>query len=431
MLFSHVALLQRDGSGLRDAWVGTEGSRISYVSQTAPQDMASFGEMVDGRGRLLMPGMYNAHAHTPMTLLRGYAEALPLDRWLNELVFPFEAKMIPEDSYWGSMLAFAEMLRFGTVSCSDMYFHSEARIRAVADAGIKANLCDSVVAIPDGNFDELESCLESDRLARDVHGCCNGRIRVDYNLHAEYTTGPTVVAQVAQHAKEHGLGLQVHISETRSEHEECKQRHGGMTPVQYFESLGVFDVPVTAAHCVWVEQGDIEIMAAHGATVAANPVSNMKLGSGFAPVGKMLDAGVNVALGTDGTASNNNYDMFQDLFAFALTAKGSTLDPCCVTPAQALYSATRAGALAQGRPDCGYVEEGMRADLVLLDTTGPSWCPGIDLACDIVYAGHGSDVVMTMVDGDVLYRDGVWPGIDIERVKFEVCQRSQRILSML
>lgn len=430
MLFSGVAVLQRDGSVLRDAWVATQGCRIAYVSQDEPQDRLAYGEQVDARGRLLMPGMYNAHSHMPMTLLRGYAEALPLARWLNESVFPFEAKMTPEDSYWGTMLAIAEMLRFGTVSCSDMYFHSDARVRAVSESGIKANLCDSVVAIPDGDFDTLESCLKSDLLAEKIHGTCDGRIRIDYNLHAEYTTGPVIAAQVAQHAKDHGLGIHVHVSETRSEHEECKQRHG-MTPVRYFESLGLFDVPVTAAHCVWVEDDDIEVLAAHGATVAANPVSNMKLGSGFAPVGKMLDAGVNVALGTDGTASNNNYDMFQDLYVFALMAKGSTLDPCCVTPSQALYAATRAGALAQGRPDCGYVEEDMRADLVLLDITGPTWCPGIDTGCDIVYAGHGGDVVMTMVDGEVLYRDGLWTGIDIERVKFEVARRARRIISEL
>lgn len=430
MLFSGVAVLQRDGSVLRDAWVATQGCRIVYVSQDEPQDRLAYGEQIDARGRLLMPGMYNAHSHMPMTLLRGYAEALPLARWLNESVFPFEAKMTPEDSYWGTMLAIAEMLRFGTVSCSDMYFHSDARVRAVAESGIKANLCDSVVAIPDGDFDSLESCLKSDLLAEKVHGTCDGRIRVDYNLHAEYTTGPVIAAQVAQHAKDHGLGIHVHVSETRSEHEECKQRRG-MTPVRYFESLGLFDVPVTAAHCVWVEDDDIEVLAAHGATVAANPVSNMKLGSGFAPVGKMLDAGVNVALGTDGTASNNNYDMFQDLYVLALMAKGSTLDPCCVTPSQALYAATRAGALAQGRSDCGYVEEGMRADLVLLDITGPTWCPGIDAGCDIVYAGHGGDVVMTMVDGEVLYRDGLWTGIDIERVKFEVARRARRIISEL
>ncbi len=430
MLFSRVALLQRDGSVCRNAWVGTDRCRIAYVGTQEPADKSRFGEEVSGAGRLLMPGLYNAHSHAPMTLLRGYAEALPLARWLNESVFPFEAKMTPEDSYWGSLLAFAEMMRYGTVSCSDMYFHSRSRVDAAIESGIKVNLCDSVVAIPDGEFDRLESCLESDRLATEVHGAQDGRIRVDYNLHAEYTTGPRIAAQVAQHAKAHGLGVHVHVSETRSEHEECKQRHG-MTPVRYFESLGLFEVPVTAAHCVWVEEDDIRVLADHHATVASNPVSNMKLGSGFAPVGKMIEAGVNVALGTDGTASNNNYDMFQDLYVFALTAKGSTLDPCCVTPVQALYAATRAGALAQGRSDCGFVEQGMRADLVLLDITGSAWCPGTDLACDIVYAGHGSDVVMTMVDGVVRYRDGEWPGMDMERIKFEVSSRAKRIIGEL
>ena len=201
--------------------------------------------------------------------------------------------------------------------------------------------------------------------------------------------------------------------------------------MQYFESIGVFDVPVIAAHCVWVDDKDIEILAKCGATVALNPASNMKLASGFAPVQKLLDAGVNVALGTDGMASNNNHDLFQDMYLMGTIYKGHELDPAIISPKQVIAAATRGGALAQGRCDCGLVKVGMKADLTVLDTTGASWCPMTNPEVNIVFSGHGSDVVLTMCDGEVVYRDGVCPGIDLEQVKAEVSARTKRIISEL
>ena len=201
--------------------------------------------------------------------------------------------------------------------------------------------------------------------------------------------------------------------------------------MQYFESIGVFDVPVIAAHCVWVDDKDIEILAKRGATVALNPASNMKLASGFAPVQKLLDAGVNVALGTDGMASNNNHDLFQDMYLMGTIYKGHELDPAIISPKQVIAAATRGGALAQGRCDCGLVKVGMKADLTVLDTTGASWCPMTNPEVNVVFSGHGSDVVLTMCDGEVVYRDGVCPGIDLEQVKAEVSARTKRIISEL
>ena len=221
------------------------------------------------------------------------------------------------------------------------------------------------------------------------------------------------------------------MSETRLEHEECKERHGGLTPVRYFESLGLFDCPTTAAHCVWVDDEDIEVLARRGVFVAANPASNMKLGSGFAPVSKMLERGVRVCLGTDGMASNNNHDMMQDLYLLALSAKGAACDPTAISPKQALAAATRTGALSQGREDCGYVGVGARADLCVLDVAGPSWTPMTNPLVNVVYAGHGADVCLTMCDGRVVYRDGQWPLVDAERAKAEVAARTRRIVGEL
>ena len=244
----------------------------------------------------------------------------------------------------------------------------------------------------------------------------------------------------------------------------------------YFDSLGLFDVPVTAAHCVWVDEADLDILQAHGVFVANNPASNMKLGSGFAPIPEMLRRGIPVCLGSDGMASNNNHNLFHDMYLQALIYKGATLDPTAVTPQQALAAATRTGALSQGREDCGVVAEGARADLCVLDITGPSWCPAPDPVYNLVYAGDGADVVLTMCDGEVIYRatsavavsagasgaasadasgaasagvpgatsagtargciqhavtNAEWPTIDIERAKAECAARTARIISEL
>lgn len=431
MLFSDITLIDETFAAREHAWVGTLDGRIAYVGDAAPDDAARFGDVYPGRDRVLMPGMYNAHSHAPMTLLRGYAESLPLQTWLTERIFPFEAKMTAEDCYWATKLACAEMLRYGTVSFSDMYYHSRECVRAVREAGMKCNMSDTLIAPQEKPYESYPLAEANRAYLAELQGADDGRIAIDFNVHAEYTTNPLSVRTLAEAAKEAGVRVQVHVSETKSEHEECKERHGGMTPVRYFDSLGLFDVPTTAAHCVWIEGEDFDILAERGVTVAANPVSNLKLGSGFAPVPRMLDAGINVALGTDGCASNNNLDMFQDLYVLALAYKGAACDPTLLSPAQALRIATRNGALSQGRDDCGLIREGMRADLVVLDASGPSWHPAGDAASHAVYAGHGSDVALTMVDGRVLYRDGVWTSIDVEEAIARVEAAKARILDEL
>ena len=433
MLFADIDLLDEDLDYRTRQWVGVRDGRIAYLGDEAPagEEAAAYGEVYDGRGKLLAPAFYNAHAHAPMTLLRGYAENLPLQAWLNDKVFPFEDRITPEDCYWGTTLACAEMARYGCVSFSDMYYHMEEGARAALDAGLKMNLSDSLLAFNGEGLDELPVDAQNRRLLHDLQGAGDGRIVVDCNIHAEYTSNPRAVADLAAFAREQGLRVQVHVSETRAEHEECRQRHGGLTPVRYFDSLGLFDAPVTAAHCVWVDDEDIDVLAARGVFVAANPASNMKLGSGFAPVPKMLERGVKVCLGTDGMASNNNHDMMQDLYLLALLYKGSTNDPSVVTPKQALAAATRMGALSQGRDDCGYVAIGAKADLCVFDVSGPSWAPMTNPLVNVVYAGHGADVCLTMCDGRVVYRDGAYPTLDVERAKAEVNARTQRIVGEL
>ena len=431
MLFNNIAYLNADFQ-IERGYVGVIADRITYLSSAPPANLADYGEQYAGAGRLLMPGLYNLHAHAPMTLLRGYAESLPLQDWLQQRIFPFESQMTAEDNYYGSLLAIAEMLRFGVVSYSDMYFYSDERIQAVAESGIKANICPALMVFdPDVQLADLPEAASNVRYAREFHGTLNGRLRVDLNIHSEYISNPSVVEAVGQQARELGVGTHIHLSETQLEHEECKARHHGLTPTAYFASLGFFEQPCTAAHAVWTEPADWQLLAANGVSVASCPASNFKLASGFAPLTGLLAAGVNVGLGTDGVASNNNHNMFQDLYLLATVFKAAAADPQVLSPAEALRIATLNGALAQGRPDCGRIALGNRADLVVLDTTGPWWQPISSLLNNLVFAGQGSDVVLTMVDGRVLYRDGQWPTIDVQRVAQAVQAATDRISGQL
>ena len=432
MLFKDITIFDGDFQAREHQWVGVgSDGRIGYIGDAAPENAASYSELYDGRRKLLMPGMFNAHAHAPMTLLRGYAENLPLQRWLHERIFPFEAKLTDAYVLPAMRLAVAEMLRFGTVGFSDMYFNSDVRAQVVGESGIKCNMSHSISEFAGARYAETAFKGINDHLISAYHGAFDGRLRVDYCLHSEYTTQEAIVRDVAAAARESGLGLQVHVSETQQEHEECKQRHGGLTPVAYLEACGVLDVPVTAAHCVWLEPDDVRIMREHDATVATCPASNMKLGSGIAPIPRYLDAGLRVALGTDGPASNNNHDMFQDLYVMLLANRGVDRDPVGITPEQALTIATANGAFAQGRGDCGKLELGYKADLVVLDLDLPWMMPVTDLARNVAYAANGSEVVLTMVDGRVLYRDGVYLTIDVERAMHETQAARDAIVSQL
>ena len=431
MLFADITLIDENFECKEHQWVGVLEDKVAYSGDCAPENAAAYGEVYEGAGRLLMPALYNTHAHAPMTLLRGYAENLPLQNWLNDMVWPFEAQMNGEDNYWATLLACAEMSRYGCVSFSDMYYYTPQRAQATIQAGMKANLCTSPLAFEPKDISEFPCFAEMEDGVANHNGEANGRIKFEACVHAEYTNNDVTCKSIIDWAKKNGVGMQIHLSETASEVDDCKARHNGMTPVQWFDSLGAFDVPLTAAHCVWLNEEDIKILAAKGVSAAHNPASNLKLASGFAPVPDMIAAGVNVCLGTDGAASNNNHDMFQDMYLMAMLHKGKNLDPTLVTPKEVLAAATVNGAKAQGRLDCGLVKVGYKADLCVLDVTGPQWCPMTNPLVNIVYSGSGSDVVLTMCDGAVVYRDGAWPGIDVDAVKAEVAARTQRIIAQV
>ncbi len=429
MLFKNIGVIDADFNYLPNQYVGVAGDTIAYLGSEPPA--ADYGETYDGTGKVMLPGLVNAHSHAPMTLMRGYAENLALDDWLNTMIFPFEAQMTDAEVYPATLLAIAEMLRFGTTSFSDMYYFSDTRARAILESGIKCNMCDTLVDFSGAPYDELPIAQMNKHLHESYHGANGGRLLVDWGLHAEYTSNPTVVRGFAASAREMGARVHVHVSETRKEVEECKERHNGMTPPAYLADLGVFDSPTLAAHCVWLEEGDYELLSRYGVTVASNPISNAKLGSGIANVRALQAAGVRIAVGTDSVASNNNLDMWQDMNALALLERARDCNPVGISPAETLRCATRNGALAQGRDNTGLIAEGMRADLCIVKADDPWMCPASDMVTNLVYSTRGSDVVMTMVDGQVLYRDGVWPTIDVERVMHDVVAARDAVLARL
>jgi 5-methylthioadenosine/S-adenosylhomocysteine deaminase len=418
MLFRNITILTPDGGAKEGAFVGVRGGTIDYVGDAPPP--GDWGRKYDGAGKLLMPGFYNAHAHSPMTLMRGYGENLVLQEWLIARIFPFEANIYPEAVYHATLLAMAESFRYGVVSSSDAYFFAEEMARAVLESGAKANVARSLAGFDeDQDMYGMDSFKEAKRVFEEYDGAENGRVRIDMSLHMEETSTERLARQLAEYSAKIGARIQTHVSETQSEHEGCKERHGGRTPVAYFADLGLFDSPATAAHCVWVEREDMAIMNEKGVTVASCPVSNLKLASGVANVPALLDAGVSVAIGTDSVASNNSLNMIEEIKFFALLNKERREDPTLITPRQAIYAATRAGALSQGRDDCGLVKEGFRADLIVLDLSSPGMRPVFDLYNNVAYSASGGDVVLTMVDGKVVYESGEYPTIDVARAIYE------------
>ena len=425
MLFHDIRILDEHLEDRQGMYVGIKDDQIAYIGDKKPVE--DFGEAYDGRNRLLMSGFFNTHAHTPMTLMRGYGENMSLQSWLTERIFPFEANLAGDDIYYAMLLGIAESLRFGIVSTTDMYYFCDRMAEAVLVSGAKNNISRGITCFTNENLKDLTAYAESKSLFENFHGSGDGRVRIDMSLHAEYTSNPKIARQLAEFTKKLGVHMHVHISETKTEHEECKERHRGKTPVAYFNELGLFDTKTTAAHCVWIEGEDFTILKEKGVTVATNAVSNLKLASGICNVPKLMEHGVNVTLGTDSVASNNSLNFIEELKIFALLHKENAMDPTLITPKQAIYAGTTAGALSQGRIDTGKLAVGYKADLIVLDLSGPHMFPVHDMATNLVYSASGSDVILTMGDGKVLYKDGEFPTIDLEQVKREVTRSLKRI----
>jgi len=430
-LFKNCDIITREGdlfTVIKRGFLAVDGDTISYVGKERPE--GTFDAEKDMDRYILVPGLINCHNHSPMTLLRGVGSDLPLQKWLFDTVFPIEERLTAQQVRVGSELAVLEMLSTGTTSFSDMYQDSRETIEVAIETGIKANIHVPVLAFdPDESYSDNVRVKNSLALAREFGNAADGRVKTQFCIHAEYTCNEKVVRAYSEDCLKYGSMIQVHLSETKSEHDECVRKYG-KTPAQWFESLGAFDSPASAAHCVWVTPDDMDIFREKGVSVVHNPTSNMKLGSGFAPIPEMLEKGINVTLGTDGTASNNNLNMFEEMHLAALIHNGRRCDPTIMTPQQVLKMATVNCAIQQGRPETGSLEAGKRADIIAVSLDRPHMYPAFDDINMLTYSAQGSDVTMTMVDGRILYENGEFKTIDAERVMFDAKRAVDEIYSV-
>lgn len=421
ILLHHCRALLMDEAAtvLDDAFVVVEGETIASVTPTRPA--GAFTQEIDCGGNVLMPGLVNAHTHIPMTLMRGYAGGCDLHTWLNDWIFPAEAKLDDRAVRAGADLALAELIAGGVTTIADMYMHTPAIAQAVLAAGISANLsCGGVYFGAPGDFSPAAcpDCDHQRQLTEEFHEAGNGQILVDASIHGEYTSNVPLWQWMADYAQRKGLGMHVHVSETQSEHEGSLTRWG-LTPFRILDRYGVWDTRAIAAHCVWTTEDDWAGMAEKGVACVHNPVSNLKLGSGVAWIPAMKAAGVPIALGTDGVSSNNNQDMFEEMKFAAVLHNGVTRDPLALLPQDVLAMATREGAKALGR-QTGRIAPGYVADLILVDFTRPHLTPCHSVMDNLVYAAHGSDVVMNMARGKIIYKDGTFLTLDLEKIQAEV-----------
>jgi 5-methylthioadenosine/S-adenosylhomocysteine deaminase len=426
VLFRDVAVITLDAEGrvLPQTDVAVDGDRILAVGNV-PLGFEP-DEVVDGRDCLLMPGFFNAHTHAAMTLVRGWADDLPLDRWFNERIWVAESALEEEDVYWGAALAAAEMIRGGTVGFADHYFYMDRVAEVVAESGLRATLAWCVFGLGPGT--EIGTDLEgSIAFALRWQGAAEGRIRTVLGPHAPYTCPPDFLKRVAQAAQRHGLGIHIHLAESEAQVADSLARHGA-TPVAFLDRIGLFDVPAIAAHCIYLDEGDLDILQRKGVHVVQCPNCHMKLGMGVTPVPEMLARGIHVALGTDGAASNNDLDMLEEARLAALLQKNHHRDPEVLPGELALRLATQAGARALGFPESGAVAPGMAADLILLDLNKPHLRPRHDLVANVLYAAKSSDVTHVMVAGRWLLRKGELTTLDEERILYEAERRAWRMV---
>ena len=401
--------------------IGITDGKIEFISKKVPEEMPK--TIIEGTGMVAMPGLINCHTHLATSVLRCFTDDLTNKEALEALLQK-EAKMDSRGAKAAALLSIAECLRFGVTSVSDLYYYPNATAQAVAESGIKANLALSSYRYIDQNeefdFETAEQCRELQKVVDKWHGYDNGRIKIDAGIFAEYTSNYPLWESLAGYASEKGLGMQLHLSETRNEVDSCLDRTG-MTPGELLACHRLFAVPATASGCAFLEPEEAKMLGKKKVSAVALPLSAAKNGQPCAPITDLVKAGMNVALGTDGAIQAGNLDMFEVMRGAAMSVRASKGDPSALPSSAALMMATFCGAQAQGRAqECGMLKEGMDADLVLVDFTAPHLMPCHNVLTGLVYAAKGGDVAMTMVRGNILYQNGRFPTIDLNAVVEEL-----------
>lgn len=401
-----------------------EGSRLISVGPTLPDSAAD--SVIDGTGKLAMPGLVNCHNHAAMTFFRAYSDDLRLWDWLHDRIWPAEARMTAEDIYWGTLLACAEMIKSGSTAFADMYVFMEEAARAVQESGIRGVLARGMV-YEEG---QVEAKLrETRQLYERWHGGADGRISVMVGPHAPFTCPPDFIKACLALAGELGAGIHIHISETTEEVDHMFQ-HYGKSPVRYLYDLGLFEHHVLAAHCVNLSRDDLHLFQGMRGGISHNPVSNCKLGCGLTPVLDLRRLGVNVGLGTDGAGSASTLDMFQEMKAAAWLQKNATGDPTALTAYEVLKMATIEGARVLGLEEqIGSLAVGKQADVILIDLEQPHLYPRHDLASLLAYAASGADVQTVICAGEVVMEERKLLRLDEKQILREAQARAARIVA--
>lgn len=393
-----------------------------YVDGNKIAGMGDCGLKADSvynlNGNLLMPSFKNAHTHSAMTFARSYADDLPLQPWLYDMIFPMEAKLNGEDIYNLSKLAFLEYLSSGISACFDMYYFPEYMAKASVDMGFRTVMCGAV-----NNFKESVELLEE---YYNKFNNYNELISYKLGFHAEYTTSKEIMQGIAALAKKYKAPVFVHSSETESEVEECKKRYNA-TPTKLFNDLGLFDYGGGAYHSVWVSDEDLKIYKAKNVWAVINVGSNCKLASGIAHVSKMLDMGINLAVGTDGPSSNNALDMFREMFLIAATQKINDKNAASTNADEILKMATIGSAHCMGLDNADVIDVGKVADLIVIDMHRPNMQPVNNITKNLVYSGSKENVKMTMINGKILYENGEFKNVDIE----EIYRKAQAVIDRI
>lgn len=373
-----------------------EGDKIAGIGDMPAGFTAD--KVIDGTDKLVIPGLINCHTHSYMSFMRNVADDLSFMDWLFGTIDPIEQQMTDEDTYWGANLAIIEMMKSGTTCFNDMQMNIHQTTRAVKESGMRAVICRGLVG--SGNDEAGQSRLRQAYEERDAAQDCD-RLTFKLGPHAPYTCDDEFLKIVAAEAKKEKMGIHVHLSESESEISQIQEKYG-CTPIALAEKCGIFDVPAIAAHCVQVTDEDIAILKRKNVSVVTNPASNMKLGNGFAPIAKMLDAGINVCLGTDGAASNNCLNLFHELSLLTLIHKGTGKTPQCVSAKEGFRIATINGAKALGlEKEIGSIEAGKKADLAILDLNTPSLTPRNNLIAGLSYSANGSEVDTVIINGQI------------------------------
>lgn len=408
-----------------DGFVAITGSRISSLGKNKENPIRT-RKQIDARGGLILPGLINSHTHAAMTLFRGLADDLPLMQWLNNYVFPVEGKMDGGFVRVGTLLACAEMIMSGTTTFCDMYLFEEEVAQAARESGMRCVVGEVLYDFPSPNYGLLENGFAyTEALIERWKG--DPLVSIAVEPHSLFTCGVDLLKRANDIALRSGVPLIIHVGETQTEIQEIQSRYG-KRPVQHLRDLGLLGPHLIADHCVYVDQGEIELLAQHRVSVVHNPESNMKLASGIAPVPEMIAQGVTVALGTDGCASNNNLDLFSEMDVAAKLHKVNTLDPTVMDAQTLLRMATRDGSRALGIDTItGSLEVGKKADLIVIDIQKPHLTPMYNPYSHLVYAAGGHDVKHSVIDGKIVMEDRRLLTVDVEDVIRRAKEQAERV----